>query len=73
MFLGKYVLIRKESLMRKADIYTIVCEVAKYFNQPDDGFCEDITEQIIEDNGTDLSENEVRELAEEYFDEEEDD
>lgn len=38
---------------------------------PDDGWIEEIYEEITEDNGEDLTEDEVIELTEQYFEEEE--
>ena len=38
---------------------------------PDDGWIDDIYETIVEDNGEDLTEDEVIELTEQFFEEEE--
>lgn len=56
--------------MNESKILAIVNEVAENHGSYD-GFAEDITEAIIEDNGTDLTEEEIKELAEQYFEEEE--
>ena len=56
--------------MTEDRILALVIEVANNHGC-NDGFAEDIAEAIIEDNGTDLTDADVQELAEQYFEDEE--
>lgn len=58
--------------MTEDRILALVIEVANNHNCYD-GFAEDIAEAIIEDNGVDLIDADVQELAEQYFEDEEKD
>lgn len=55
---------------KRKNIYRTVCELQQEHEGVVDGFAWDITQDIIEDNGLDLSEDDVKELAEQYFEEE---
>ena len=55
---------------KRRDIYNVVSRV-QYDNEGVvDQLSEDITDAIIEDNGYDLDEDEIIEIAEQYFEEE---
>lgn len=52
-------------------MYNIVKQVFEEQGQPIDGFVDDVVERIIEDNGENLTEQEVRQLALQFLEEEE--
>ena len=58
--------------MTYQQIYDIVVETAIKLGHPDDEFLEEITNKIIDDNGFNLAHDEIEELTEQFFEEEED-
>ncbi len=48
-------------------VYRIVMELSDKYGVEFDGWQEEITDVIIEDNGEDLTEEEYREIAEDFF------
>lgn len=51
------------------NIYDIVAQVFAEHNQPMDDFVEEVAIRIWEDNGEELSVEEIRELAEQFLEE----
>lgn len=51
-------------------IYDVVVETAIKLGQPEDEFLEEITNKIIDDNGFNLAHDEIQELTEQFFEEE---
>lgn len=56
--------------MTYQQIYDIVVDTAIKLAQPEDDFLEEITNKIIDDNGFNLAEDEIQELTEQFFEEE---
>lgn len=48
-------------------VYGIVADLSEEYGVPMDGWQEEITDVIIEDNGDDLTDAEYREIAESFF------
>ena len=58
--------------MTYQQIYDIVTDTAIKLGQPEDGFIEEITNSIIDDNGFNLAHDEIQELTEQFFEENDD-
>ena len=57
--------------MKRQEIYDIVCGVAQEFGYGVDQYAEDVTDRVIDDNGFNLTEEDVVELAGQFYDEDE--
>lgn len=55
--------------MNFEEVLNVVCAVFNELEQPIDGWTEEIAEELISDN-EDLSEEDIRELTLQYFEEE---
>lgn len=56
--------------MTEDRVLALVTEISNKHGYGMDGFAEEVAQIIIEDNGLDLTDDEVKEIAEQFFDEE---